>query len=364
MTLLFYILLAFVFINSLYYLGFLYFGLAHKNKPLEGKVFPVSLIVCAKNEAENLKRNIPLWLKQAHPNFELIIIDDDSQDQTRDVIESFANQDPRIVPVFVNTNERFASSKKYALTLGIKKAKHLRLVFTDADCSPASANWLSIMARQFSAQKQLILGYGGHHKKLSFVNALARFETFITAIQYFSYAFAGIPYMGVGRNLAYSSLLYESQNGFSSHMDVISGDDDLFVNQAGTKENTALCLLPEAFTYSAAKATLGKWLNQKRRHITTANYYKPIHKFLLGLYYLGNLGFWISWGLFLFVHPKLALIVLIGRTVFQIISYIPTARKLKELPLLILTPFFELFLICMQLVIFILNLTSKRASWK
>ena len=343
---------------------FLVFGLFYKSQNLKGKAFPVSLLVCSKNEAENLKTHIPLWLAQAHPRFELILIDDNSTDTTRQVIEQFAAQDERIIPVFVAANERFKSSKKYALTLGIKKANHMRLVFTDADCAPASTMWLSKMATSFSATKQLILGYGPYSKKTNLVNPLVRYETFITALQYFSYAFAGMPYMGVGRNLGYTRLLYDQQKGFSSHMDVRSGDDDLFVNAAATKENTALNLDPDTFMYSAPKTSFKHWIQQKRRHVSTANHYKKKHKILLGLYYVANFGFWFVLGIYFFSDPIVAATLLIIRLIVQIGSYLPTALKLKTGSLLVLAPILELFLICMQLVIFIMNLFSTKTAWK
>ncbi len=364
MSLLLYILLSAVLINACYYIIFLRFGLFFKVKQTLGKDFPVSLLICCKNEAENLKQHIPHWLKQDHPDFELILIDDHSTDQTRAVIEHFAAQDSRIVPVFVSANDRFASSKKYALTLGIKKARHMRLVFTDADCLPASYKWLRIMAANFSATSHLVLGYGGYVKKFGLLNALIRFETFITALQYFSYAFAKIPYMGVGRNLGYTRILYDQQKGFSSHMAVKSGDDDLFVNAAATSTNTALCLQQEAFTYSKPKTKFSDWVTQKRRHVSTASYYKPEHKLLLGLYYLANFGFWVLWGIYLFINPMAALYILIGRTLLQLLCFFPAAKKLKTGGLIFFAPLLEVFLICMQLVIFSLNLSSKQTSWK
>lgn len=351
-------------INLLYYLLFIYFGFSPNPKPETEKTYPVSLIVCAKNEAENLHKNIPNWLAQSHPNFELVLIDDASTDQTAQVIREYAEKDPRISAVYVKANERFHNSKKYALTLGIKKAQHTRMVFTDADCVPASEDWLTIMSRYFSAEKHLILGYGAYKRKIGLLNALIRFETFITALQYFSYARAGKAYMGVGRNLGYTSVLFEQQSGFASHIHVRSGDDDLFANKAATKENTTYCLDPNAFTLSTPKSSFGAWFAQKRRHISTAHHYKPFQKLSLGLYYLGNLAFWIVLGLLFIFNLQYALIFLAARTVLQWMAYFGAARKLNCLDLFLAAPVLELFLILLQLSIFSANLVSPKPSWK
>jgi hypothetical protein len=282
-----------VLINCSYFLLFSKFSFL---KPSEGKTkkdYAVSLIVCAKNEAENLRKNIPLWLEQKYPDFEIVLINDASSDDTLEVMESFAIEDPRIVIVNVKNNEAFWGSKKYALTLGIKRAKNKRMLFTDADCRPESTLWIKTMVSKFSKQRQLVLGYGAYEKHPGILNALIRFETLMTALQYFSYAKVGLPYMGVGRNMAYTSDLYYSTNGFMSHMKIPSGDDDLFVNEAATKTNTALCLNEEAFTYSEPKSTWTAWKLQKKRHVSTSKLYKLKHKFLLGSYYIFNLLFWI-----------------------------------------------------------------------
>ncbi len=326
---------------------------------------PVSLIVCAKNEAENLKKNIPLWLAQEYPTFELILINDASVDDTLDVMETFAEKDPRIQIVNVRNNEAFWANKKYALTLGIKRAKNTRLVFTDADCFPASAQWLSILVSHFSEEKQLVLGYGAYEKASGFLNKLIRFETLMTAVQYFSYTKAGIPYMGVGRNLAYTSTLYYENKGFMSHIKIPSGDDDLFVNEAANAQNTAICTEVDGFTYSIPKKTWKNWKNQKRRHYSTAKLYKTKDRFLLGAFYVSNLLFWALAPITLITEFwEISLAIVAFRFLIQYIVIGKAAKNLKENDLLPLIPFYEIFLILTQLSIFISNSTEKNSKWK
>ena len=359
-----YVLIFVVFINSCFYILFSFFSFSKQVQPKSSKPFSVSLIVCAKNEAENLKKFIPFWLEQDHPKFELILINDASTDNTLEVINYYAKKDSRIKIVDVKNNENFWANKKYALTLGIKKASYTCLIFTDADCKPASKKWLRTLSAHFTKEKQVVLGYGAYQKKSGLLNKLIRFETVITALQYFSYAKVGIPYMGVGRNLGYTSNLFYEYNGFSSHMKIASGDDDLFINEVATKSNTALSLSKDSFTYSLPKKKMSKWIFQKRRHITTAKYYKPLHKFLLGLYALFTLLFWTVFTVSLLYNFKIALVVGGFRIAFQYVVFFAINKKLDEKDLIIWTPFFELFLICFQISIFISNKISKPSRWK
>lgn len=364
MTPLGYIALGVLAVNLLYYILFIYFGFGKSPKPQTQKVYPVSLLVCAKNEAENLEKHIPIWLEQDHPDFELLLIDDASTDETAAVIDRFSELDPRISPVYVKANERFHNSKKYALTLGIKKAKHTRLIFTDADCIPASNAWLSELSKYFSSEKHLVLGYGKHQKRAGLLNAMIRYETFITGLQYLAYAHAGKAYMGVGRNLGYTKILFEKHKGFASHIQLQSGDDDLFVNEAATSENTTYCIDPQSYTLSEPKSSFRDWFRQKRRHISTANHYRSFFKASLGLYYLGNLSFWLVLVLLALTQWKLALLFFGLRSLLQWISYWGAAKKLRAGALIVAAPVLELFLICTQLSIFITNLVSPKPTWK
>ena len=271
-------------IQLAYYLivfGKFAFAKAQKSNP---KRISISVIVCAKNEGENVAKYIPLLAEQDYPDFEIILIDDASSDNTLDIFEEFEKQYSNIRLVKVKNNEAFWGNKKYALTLGIKASKKDYLIFTDADCYPATKDWITTMSSQFTMQKTIVLGYGAYEKVAnSFLNKIIRFETLLTAVQYFSWAKIGHPYMGIGRNLAYKKEEFFNVNGFISHIQVRSGDDDLFINQVATSKNTALCYTPESFTYSQPKTTFKDWFTQKRRHVSTANLYKPFDKIQLGL---------------------------------------------------------------------------------
>jgi glycosyltransferase involved in cell wall biosynthesis len=360
-----YIFAGIILVNLLYYILFSKIAFYRTISEVKKTNTPVSILVCAKNESENLKKIIPLLLEQQYPDFEIILINDCSTDDSLEVMESFEKQDTRIKIVDVVPNEAFWANKKYALTLGIKKASHKRMLFTDADCWPNSPYWIATMSGKLSTEKQLVLGYGGYEKKKGILNKLIRYETLATAIQYMSYAKSGMPYMGVGRNLGYTSDLYYSVNGFISHIRIPSGDDDLFVNEAASKVNTEVCLEKVGFTISTPKTSFFKWVQQKRRHITTAHLYKGKHQFLLSSFFIFNLLFWIFLALsYIFCPWMIVTALVVLRLGVQWVIYASSAAILNEKDLKYFIPFLDLFLILFQLSIFISNTTSKPARWK
>ena len=354
-------------VQILFYLGFFGKFAFAKAQKITPKKIPISVIICAKNEEENVINFIPLLAEQNYPDFEIVLIDDASNDNTLAIFEAFEKQYPNIRLVKVQNNEAFWGNKKYALTLGIKAAKKEYLLFTDADCYPTSKEWITAMSSQFTMQKTIVLGYGKYEKIAnSFLNKIIRFETLLTAIQYFSWTKMGHPYMGVGRNLAYKKEEFFNVNGFIEHMKVRSGDDDLFVNQAANARNTTIAFMPESFTYSKPKTTYKDWIIQKRRHIATANYYKKFDKFQLGIFYCSQL-FFVLLAITLLAFQFQWMIVLSLFCLRYITAWIVigfSAGKLKEKDVVYWYPIIELVLIFTQINIFITNTFSKPVHWK
>ena len=367
LTITFYFFIAIVVLQISYYLGI--FGRFAFGKPQEitQKNLSVSVIVCAKNEEENVKNFIPLLAEQNYPDFEIVLIDDASSDETLEVFEEFEKQYANIRLVKVQNNEAFWGNKKYALTLGIKASKKDYLLFTDADCYPTSKDWITAMTSQFTMNKTIVLGYGGYAKKeRSFLNKVIRFETVFTALQYFSWAKAGLPYMGVGRNLAYKKEEFFNVNGFIEHIQVRSGDDDLFINQAANKNNTSISYTPESFTYSKPKESYKEWFTQKRRHVTTAKYYKTFDKMQLAIFYSSQLFFFLLViTLLAFQFQWIAVLALLATRytiVWIVVGF--SAGKLKENDIKVWFPILEMVLIFTQINIFITNIFSKPVHWK
>lgn len=365
-TVLLYSFLVVATLQIVYYLFFSVFAFAKNKKQNEKEILPISIILCAKNEAKNLKKHIPLLLNQKHAKFELVLINDASKDKTLAVMEYYQKRHHNIKIVNVENNKNFWGNKKYALTLGIKAAKYEHLLFTDADCYPISDYWISLMSQHFSSKKSIVLGYGKYLKtKFSFVNLLVRYETLLTAIQYFSYALLRNPYMAVGRNFAYTKTEFFKVKGFIKHIQIRSGDDDLFVQDAATKKNTTICFDSESFTVSMAPKSLHDWFRQKRRHISTANHYKVYHQILLSVFFISKFLFWILLPLaFALCSFYWVLSVSVG---YLFVSYIVVgfaAYKLKETQTLLALPFLELFLVLSQFAIFSTNLIYKPTHWK
>lgn len=320
-------------IQILYFLFFhLRLALYKKQVDFNREFPPISVIICARNEDVNLKNNLPKILAQDYPQFEVIVVDDNSEDGTLEFLHYLAHKEPRLKKVRVGEVNRLMAGKKFPLTLGIKAATYDTLVLTDADCIPASNQWLKITIASYRDSDSIILGYGAYEKEKGFLNKLIRFETVFSAMQYLSYALARLPYMGVGRNLSYKKELFFKYGGFADHRNIPSGDDDLFINKVANKKNCGINIHKDAFTYSTPKQTYPDWKEQKKRHLSTAKFYKAKHKFLLSVFPITQILSWMLFPvliLFLFQwYYVLGLFVL--RLILQRILYTGCMKKLDE----------------------------------
>lgn len=330
-------------IQAFYYLWF--FGRVAFYKPKEPATThrqPVSVIICARDEDANLARHLPAVLAQAYDaTHEVLVVNDNSVDDSRYRLADLQANHSQLQVVELRQEAKLIAGKKYPLSIGIKEARHGIVLLTDADCQPASAHWVQEMQQAFDEGIDVVLGYGAYEKAPGLLNKVIRFETFHTALQYFGYALAGKPYMGVGRNLAYRKSLFLRNKGFSSINHIPSGDDDLFINQVATAGNTAVVLAKEAFTLSAPKTTWRDWMRQKSRHYSTGKFYKRSHQFLLGLY---TASFFVFYPLFvlalLFYHWQYALAVYGVRWLLQAVIWQRAMKKLGEEDLF---PFFMLW---------------------
>ena len=270
----------------------------------------VSVILCAHNESYNLSQYLQTLLTQDWPEYEVIVVDDGSEDETRLVVESYMVRDPRVHLTFVPRGARVGSTKKLALTLAAKSAQYDYLLLTDADCAPESNQWIREMMSGFSNSPKdgltsnsvsgltsIVLGFSPYFEEKGHVNRLVRYDTLFNGLHYLGAALCGHPYMGVGRNLAYRKSLFFESGGFTHLMNNRAGDDDLFVNHVATKANTAVVLSRESYVWSLAKQTFKEWWQQKRRHVSVSPAYKQSTKFRLalepltrGLLYLAVLG--------------------------------------------------------------------------
>ncbi len=334
---------------------------------------PVSIVICAKNEDHNLPEFLPLILNQDYPNFEVVVVDDCSSDNTPDVLREMDKKYNHLKVITVKEDLKHHHGKKFAIMVGIKGATHQNLLFTDGDCKPEDNQWLKKMAQNFSKDTSIVLGYSKYEKLPGLLNKLIRFDTFHIALQYLSFAKAGSPYMGIGRNLAYKKSLFFEQKGFATHYHIESGDDDLFVNQAATKTNTIAELSPQSFTVSRVKKDWNGWVKQKRRHLTTWTEYKLSDKIRLGIYPFAQMFFWTTFLILfamLFVNhfplPDSYLVIAIFfiKIIAQHTIYWLAMDKLKERDLLLLSLVAELFLLVFYPVLTLSNKLFRRQKWK
>ena len=365
--LLFILLCVVAFVQVFYYLFF--FGrLAFYTSTAKttSQTHAVSVVVCARDEAANLVKNLPGVLVQKYPTtHEVVVVNDNSFDESKYILEELKKEFRQMQVVELTQEAKMIPGKKFPLSIGIKTAKHEILLLTDADCVPASEDWISSMQNAYNEDTEIVLGYGAFHKKKGFLNKLIRWETFHTAIQYMSYALAGIPYMGVGRNLSYKKAVFFRQKGFSAHNHIPGGDDDLFINAAGTKQNTRINIDKDSFTLSEPAGSWQQWKTQKKRHYTTSKYYKPLHKFLLALYALVHFLFYplliVS---ALFYNWQLALIVLGTKLLIQGIIFYKSMDKLGEKDLFPLFIFFDLWMFFYYLMFAPALLRKPKQTWK
>lgn len=372
--LVFFVVLFVTFVHQLYFYVRYLSGILRQNRRVKkNKVHlnvgqpPVSVIIAAKNEEENLRRFLPEILEQNYPDFEVIVVDDASSDNTEILFEQFKEKYPNFRSSFVPSGTKNISSKKLAITLGIKAAKHDLLLFTDADCYPESNNWIAQMVRNIQSETEFVLGYGAYLKKNTFLNRLITYDTLFIAMQYMGMAVAGKPYMGVGRNLAYRKDTFFNMKGFSSNLNILSGDDDLLVNKGSNRKNTTVEISKESITWSEPKEKFIDWYYQKLRHLSSSVKYKRKTKMQLGAEPFTRGLFYVSLILTLvsgnFITLMAALFLFLMRLTTQLIVVNRTAHLYDERRYYLTLPILDIFLPLVTL--FILFFGKKREiRWK
>lgn len=338
----------------------------YKEKQHQKRPEGVSVVICAKNGFHNLKENLPSILEQDYPNFEVVVVNYNSDDDSIYLLNNLSEEDPRLKVVEIKENLNFFSGKKFPLSIGIKSAQNDIILVTEPHCKPASRNWITLMSMQFSAKTEVVVGFGGFVKEKGFLNKLIRYDIALNALKYLSFAISGVPYMGVGRNLAFRRSLFFKNQGLISHYKVKAGEDDLFVNKVAKKSNTRVMITPQGFTTSFSKIDFRNWFLLKKRQITTPYYYRLGHKLLLTLFHVCTLLFY---GLFILLllfqyNPLLLLSIFLFRLIIQWLVYFNGMKRIKSKELAWLTPLFELLLMTLHGAAFISHLFTKKKRWK
>ena len=288
--------LGFLVLIQLFYYLYFFSRLAFYDKSTNNRnSFPgVTVLVCAWNERQNLEELIPMLDAQEYPNFEVILLDDRSDDGSEEFVRNNIENWKHIRYIRINNEFDHITPKKYALTVGMKHAKNPVALMTDADCRPTSSDWITSMTSEVSEEKDIVLGFSPYYKEPGALNWFIRCETFYTAVQYLSLSLGGFTYMGVGRNILYKRSIFFASKGFYRHRKIFGGDDDLFLNEVSTESNTAISLETKSFMYSVPKKTWKSWYNQKQRHLSVSKYYKLRNKLALGGLSGSHVGVWIA----------------------------------------------------------------------
>lgn len=325
----------------------------------------VSVIICARDEADEIANNLPsILVQQYRSTHEVLVVNDNSMDDTKYLLDRLYKEFKQLHILELKQEAMHIPGKKFPLSMGIKSAKYEILLLTDADCIASSDKWLKIMQDAFAPGIEIVLGYGAYKKKKGLLNWFIRFDAFHTALQYFSFALGGKPYMGVGRNLAYKKELFYRQKGFASHHHLPGGDDDLFINACANSQNTAVVINQEAFTFSTPPGSWSEWMAQKSRHNATGKYYKKKHKWMLGGYLSSHFAFYplLAFAFFTF-DWRIILGIFIIRMLVQAVIFFKSMKKLGEVDLF---PFFWLWDLWMLFyyLIFMSSLWKKpRTQW-
>lgn len=331
-----------------------------------------TIVICAHNEAQNLRINLPVILAQIYANdngtqlYEVIVVDDVSTDDTPAVLKSFQSSYPYLKVVTVSSEDtRLYPGKKHALSQGVAAAGNDILVFTDADCMPAGTRWLQRIMQPFHQGKELVVGYGKYRNEDSLLNAFVRWETMHTFLQYSSYTMAGRPYMGVGRNIACTKEAFLEAQKLPEWSMLPSGDDDLLINATANKNNTAVVANVASFTITDAKPDVNKWMNQKRRHLSTGKYYKFFTKVLLAKYAGSHALIWLTFIISLFTsYWELTLTIMTLRCMIYWLIWWFTACMLGEKKIIRYFPLFDIGWMIYNFAFSPYILLKNKQQWK
>lgn len=331
----------------------------------------VSVIICARDEADNLRKNLVHVLEQNYPEFEVIVVNDGSTDETEILLNNLKEQYPHLRSTFVPYGAKNISTKKLALTLGIKAAKYDWVLLTDADCVPHTNEWIASMARNFNQGVEFVLGYSPYTIEKTALNRLITYDTLFHALQYLGFALRGKPYMGVGRNMAYRKEVFFRMKGFASNLHLRSGDDDLMVNSAANEFNTKIEVSNESIVWSEPKKTRRDWLYQKERHLSVSTHYSGKSKFQLTIEPIFR-GTFYSCLILLVIYGNIATIITasvlyIWRLVTQMILINKSSKHFSGRNYYISVVVLDIYLPLVNLFILTfgrMGSKSKRIVWK
>jgi len=336
-------------------------GFSQLKSIIPKKLVPFSVIISARNEARNVIKYLPSILEQDYPTFEVIIIDDNSTDDTSKILNHFKGRYAHLH--IIKIEHKKSAGKKEGLQQGINQAKYEWLVFTDADCYPKSDQWLGKMASKCDEKTEIILGYSPYRKENGLLNDFIRYETFMTAVIYGTFTLSGMPYMGVGRNMAYKKSTFLTTVNKEKFEKTASGDDDLAVNAMANSHNTVLQFEEKARVISLPKTTFSDFIKQKTRHLSPSTHYKAGHQWLLGLLAMSQATFYPVIIFLCFLNFNLAAFIFFLRMMTMVPFQISLMNKMEAKDLRNKVIFLDLLFFLYYWYISFKWLKTKNSSW-
>ncbi len=320
----------------------------------------VSVIIAARNEAENLKKYLQFILSQDYPNYEVVIVLDRCDDDSERVLNTLQKQYPQLHYLTISAIPEGWSPKKYVLTEGILAAKHEYILLTDADCKP-EPEWIKEMTLGFLQGKEIVLGLSPYFEERGLLNAMIRYETLYSAWQYIGFAAMNVPYMGVGRNIAYTKSFFLQKRGFEAFKERLSGDDDLFVNANATTQNLAVITSAQSLVWSVPKQTWKSWFRQKLRHTSAGGYYSAKTKLLLTAFGFSFIGVYF-WGMIAIISGITVwkvLVPFIIRMILNLQIFFHLEKKMYSKKMLYLYPILDIIFVFYSAVIVPMGMLIK-----
>jgi len=258
---------------------------------------PVSIIICARDKGEVLAKNLPALFDQKYPEFQIVVVNDASSDETEDILQQFEHR-PNFYHTFVPKGVRSISARKMAMTLGLKAAVYDYVLFMDVAGIPESDVWIATMMRNFDWRGSVVLGFASFKDKKGFRNQLVAYDNLFSTMQWMGLALSGKPYRATSVNLAFKKELFFKNNGFASNLSLRSGDDDLLIGEIATRNNVKIEVSTDSKVEIETRSPWYDWKEKTFSLFPTARQYKFGIKLLL---WLENLTRSLCYLLFLYL---------------------------------------------------------------
>lgn len=274
--------LAFSFtIHLIYQLFYIFRFNKIKKQTSDNKLQAISIVICSKNNAEDLKENLPYFLEQDYPNYEVIVVNDGCVDDTDIVIKALQNKYDHLRTTRIPLDERFSHNKKLAQTIGIKGAKNENIIFSNPNCKPASKLWLQNLAKNWD--KSVHIGYSNFENQKKFGTNLLKNDILKRWTKAICFSSTGKTYYGNGNNMGYLKEDFFANKGFAKHSQFEAGYDHLMAYRLSKKSGSSTYISPESKVFLPTRNPFEIWANEQKYYYQSRKYISKKIKFLLDL---------------------------------------------------------------------------------